>query len=362
MSADSSSKPLYRQVADDITAHIMAGDWRPGDRLPSEQAMCERYHVSQITVRRALRELAYLGQVYSHHGLGWFVSMGKSTAPRNDEVAVILPELDGLMAPLVRCLSDELERAGLALRVVFSATQAEAESQALSKAVARGACVALLTVAGPERHLAERYRRLLDGISVPTFFLLREVAGSIVPAVVLDELSCMAEVTRHILALGHRRLAYAGIDPTLIEGQLRYKGFAQTLWEHGLELPMDWVFVGDLTAQAQAERFKRMFSRADSPTALVCASDLRAAEAMLLLHDMDLQCPQDVAIASLGDYDFAPVLATPLTTFRPDLPALGRAAANMARDILSDKPVTTVRVTGRLVVRKSCGAPPTTPA
>lgn len=362
MIADSSSRPLYRQVADDIAAHIAAGDWRPGDRLPSEQALCARYRVSQITVRRALRELAYLGQVYSHHGLGWFVNTGKSASPRNDEVAVILPELDGLTAPLVRCLSEELERIGLTLRLGFSAAQAEAESRALSKAVARGARVVLLAVTGPERQLAERYRRLLDGIPVPAFFLLREVAGSNVPAVVLDEVSCMAEVTQHILALGHRRLAYAGIDPSLVEGQLRYKGFAQTLWERGLELPMDWVFVGDLTAQAQAGRFKRMLLQADGPTALVCASDLRAAEAMFLLHDMDMQCPQDMAIASLGDDDFAPVLATPLTTFRPDLPALGRAAANMARDILSDRPVTTVRVTGRLVVRKSCGAPPATPS
>jgi len=72
--ADSRSRPLYQRIVDDVLARVRSGEWQPGQRLPSERALCDLYHVSQITVRRALRELAHSGRVYSHHGLGWFVS------------------------------------------------------------------------------------------------------------------------------------------------------------------------------------------------------------------------------------------------------------------------------------------------
>jgi len=52
--------PLYHQVKSSILSRIETGQWRPGDRLPSEDELADHFKVSKITVRQALRELALL--------------------------------------------------------------------------------------------------------------------------------------------------------------------------------------------------------------------------------------------------------------------------------------------------------------
>jgi GntR family transcriptional regulator len=65
--------PLYHQVKTSILRQIEAGQWRPDDRLPSEDDLAATFRVSKITVRQALRELAQLGYIRREQGRGTFV-------------------------------------------------------------------------------------------------------------------------------------------------------------------------------------------------------------------------------------------------------------------------------------------------
>jgi GntR family transcriptional regulator len=65
--------PLYQQLRTAILRDIQTGRWRPGDRLPTEDALIKRFHVSKITVRQALRELSQLGYIRREQGRGTFV-------------------------------------------------------------------------------------------------------------------------------------------------------------------------------------------------------------------------------------------------------------------------------------------------
>jgi GntR family transcriptional regulator len=65
--------PLYQQLKTAILREIQDGRWRPGDRLPTEDALITRFHVSKITVRQALRELAEMGYIRREQGRGTFV-------------------------------------------------------------------------------------------------------------------------------------------------------------------------------------------------------------------------------------------------------------------------------------------------
>jgi GntR family transcriptional regulator len=65
--------PLYHQLKTTILRDIEAGRWKPGDRLPTEDELIARFHVSKITVRQALRELAQMGCVRREQGRGTFV-------------------------------------------------------------------------------------------------------------------------------------------------------------------------------------------------------------------------------------------------------------------------------------------------
>ena len=65
--------PLYHQLKAAILKQIEAGRWRPGDRLPTEDALAARFHVSKITVRQALRDLAQQGFIRREQGRGTFL-------------------------------------------------------------------------------------------------------------------------------------------------------------------------------------------------------------------------------------------------------------------------------------------------
>lgn len=62
--------PVYEQVKAWIRQHIASGEWKPGDAVPSEAALMERFAVSRMTANRALRELAAEGLVTRVQGSG----------------------------------------------------------------------------------------------------------------------------------------------------------------------------------------------------------------------------------------------------------------------------------------------------
>jgi len=347
-------KPLYQRLVDDIATRIDVGKWPVGDKLPSERALCEMYKVSQITVRRALRELTQAGYVYSHHGLGWFVGNRASSAMPHRDITLIAPELDmlttQLVPPLIAALHPEF-----ALRLSLLEGGPASGEEALHQAVAAGAAAVLLAVTGEERHLREHYSQLLANADVPVVLLWRAVPQVQTPAVILDEAGAIQLLTEHLLRLGHRRVAYVGDDPSLVEGQRRYWGFANTIWEHSQELPMEWVFAGQLTDRADGARFHRIFRDSDRPTAIVCASDYRAAEAISLLCQMEVKCPDDVAVVGLGDTAFAPLLPATLTSFRFDMPKMANALATMLRGLMVGQTVENVTISGKIIERQSCG-------
>jgi GntR family transcriptional regulator len=76
----SSRLPLYHQVELDMRRRVEDGQWRAGDRIPSESELCEHYGASRITIRRAISELAADGLLVRFPGRGTFVREPTFTA------------------------------------------------------------------------------------------------------------------------------------------------------------------------------------------------------------------------------------------------------------------------------------------
>lgn len=82
---DSDIKPIAKTgvtdvLVDRILGFVTAGQLRPGDRLPSERDLAERFGVSRPTVREAMRALSVLGVIEVRHGGGAFVSALDATS------------------------------------------------------------------------------------------------------------------------------------------------------------------------------------------------------------------------------------------------------------------------------------------
>jgi DNA-binding GntR family transcriptional regulator len=82
-----SYEPAYAQLVRILIGQIAAGVFRPGDRLPSEAQLCQRYGVSPMTVRRVINILADQGVVIAEQGRGTFVKpleLGTATFDLNN--------------------------------------------------------------------------------------------------------------------------------------------------------------------------------------------------------------------------------------------------------------------------------------
>lgn len=80
--------PLHRRIYDDIEGRILSGQWTPGDRIPFEHELTERYGCSRMTVNKAISELAERGLVVRRRRAGTFVA-----APRAHAAVLAIPDL-----------------------------------------------------------------------------------------------------------------------------------------------------------------------------------------------------------------------------------------------------------------------------
>lgn len=72
--SDSDQRPMYQQIVDQITSRVMAGDWAPGQALPSIRELAADSGVSVITVKRAYEELGRSGLIVTRPGKGSVVA------------------------------------------------------------------------------------------------------------------------------------------------------------------------------------------------------------------------------------------------------------------------------------------------
>ena len=85
--------PAYQRVKRHILKHIEAGDWQPGDRVPSENELVRLFAISRMTVNRAVRELTRDGRLIRLQGKGTYVAEPKAGAalleilPIDEEIA-----------------------------------------------------------------------------------------------------------------------------------------------------------------------------------------------------------------------------------------------------------------------------------
>lgn len=100
----------YQTIWKDLRAQIERGVYKPGDRLPSEKSLAQKYGHSRVTVRRALRELAQEGFIEARQGRGTFVLRSKPRLhKRLGELASFTRQLGGSgFRPQSRLLRKEL--------------------------------------------------------------------------------------------------------------------------------------------------------------------------------------------------------------------------------------------------------------
>jgi len=216
--------------------------------------------------------------------------------------------------------------------------------------------VLLMPAVGTPRAAVERLREW----HIPVVMVSRYVPGVDVDYVGNDNRLGSVLATRHLLDLGHRRVAFIGLNRRTTTGRDRFAGFRSALKEAHIALSPDLVVECSPTRQDGYHAVRKLFDASRPPTAVVCFDDLLAFGAMLGLRHLGVEVGRDWSVVGADDVIEAALWLPPLTTMAVDVAGIGRAAAQLLRERIEhpDQPTQRLVIPPELVVRASCGAAP----
>ncbi len=166
--------------------------------------------------------------------------------------------------------------------------------------------------------------------------------------------------TRHLLELGHRRIAHIGGSPPKLCARARLAGYRSALAEAGIAGPPDYVVDGSFHQDDARTAMDRLLSLAEPPTAVFAASDLMAIGAGQAIRARGLQVGADISLVGFDDVNEAQVTVPALTTVRQPLVEMGRTGLDiLARRMRGEQVTGHVELPTELVVRDSTTAPKT---
>lgn len=194
---------------------------------------------------------------------------------------------------------------------------------------------------------------------LPIVLASEPVPGHDFPIVRIDNRGAAAAMTRHLIGLGHRRIAHIGGGIPTTATPKRFKGYAAALAEAGLELQPDLLRYGTFSIPTGSEHMAALLALPDPPTAVFCGSDEIAIGAIRTIKQAGLRVPEDISIVGFDDIYFAAVYDPPLTTVEQPARLLGFEAMRLLADRLAgiDVPKRGVTVPYRLMIRGSTAPP-----
>ena len=291
-----------------------------------------------------------LGRLLRQHGY--------QVAPRSGigVVDLLIHELGGLW-------SDELIRGAVTaaaetdISVIVSRVGAADEfARWLKLATARGTLGALSVLYVPDRAT------------------LRAMADAHVPLVIIDppgepggEVRSVGttnwqgglSATRHLIELGHRRIAAIGGPDLLWSCRARLDGYRSALRRADLPVDENLVRCDELTADAGLRRAGELLDLTDPPTAIVAANDAQAFGVLQAIAERGLRSPDDISVTGFDDVQIATWATPPLTTVRQPLAAMAATAFWMLTSSSAEREMQPrhLELETTLIVRRSTAPP-----
>ncbi|MDY6878490.1 MAG: LacI family DNA-binding transcriptional regulator [Chloroflexota bacterium] len=173
----------------------------------------------------------------------------------------------------------------------------------------------------------------------------------------VDGSAGIREATRHLINLGHRRIAIILPPENLTFAHYRWLGFEEAMVEGGLPIEQTLVEYGELTERSGYEVGSAFLARDDPPSAIVACNDLMALGVISAAQGLGLTVGRDVSVTGFDDVSLAAHSHPPLTTVRQPIYEIGQRICRMLIRLIEGKTLEECHVIlkPQLILRESCG-------
>ena len=300
--------------------------------------------VSPITVSRALRgeravdaELVTRVQV-AVSKLGYVPDpAARALASRHSShVAVLIPMLsNALFVDLLEAVQTTLRAAGYQTLMAVTHYNASEEEHLLREQLQHRPAGLLVT--GLDR--SDATRQLIAQSAVPCVHLMEASGSSGIYSVGFSQVDASAEMTRHLLQKGRKRVAFAGaqLDARTLQ---RLKGYQLVMKNAKLhDAKLEWLNPAPSSLALGGQMFEQIMSQQPPVEAIFFGNDDLAQGALLAALRMKIKVPQKVAIAGFNDLTGSDQMLPTLTTIHTPRAEIGKAAAQMLLKLMRGEPV-----------------------
>ena len=291
-------------------------------------------NVSPITVSRALRGERAVDPELVARVQAAVAKLGYLPNPAaralasgvGSHVAVLIPMLsNALFVDLLEAIQRTLRQGGYQTLIgVTHYDPAEEEMLLREQLLHRPAG---LLVTGLERNDATR--NLIVQSRVPCVHLMEASGAPGVYSVGFSQADAGEELTRHLLAKGYKRIAFAAaqLDPRTLQ---RLDGWRKALRTAGLyDATLEWLNPAPSSISLGARMFEQIMGQQPAVDAVFFCNDDLAQGALLAALRLGIVVPQRVAVAGFNDLTGSDQMLPPLTTVRTPRAEIGNAAATM---------------------------------
>ena len=162
------------------------------------------------------------------------------------------------------------------------------------------------------------------------------------------------EATKHLLELGHRRIAHIAGRTGEWDSEERQRGYKEMLRSCGLDVDPALILPGTGYPEGGIEAMNQLLALPALPSALFCYNDLTAFGAMQAARAAGMRIPQDLSVVGVDDLSLTRFVEPPLTTISQPIRQMGEMAVQMVLELIAGAESVDTRVLPvRLVVRRS---------
>ncbi|WP_375421208.1 LacI family DNA-binding transcriptional regulator [uncultured Sphingomonas sp.] len=176
---------------------------------------------------------------------------------------------------------------------------------------------------------AQAVLALLAAAKIPTVVVASGFPASEQLAVRIDDREAALTMTRHIMALGHRRIGFITGNPNLSASARRLEGYGDALREIGVPLDEALITHGLYTYRSGLDAAEQLLDLDDPPTAIFASNDDMAAATVAVAHRRRLDVPGDLTVCGFDDTTLSTAIWPELTTIHQPIADMSRAAVEL---------------------------------
>jgi len=337
----------YRQIHQQLRNAILSGEYKPGDKLPTEKELAALHGVSRVTSAAALAELAREGLVQRLPRRGTTVAAPAThEAPGGSPIiGWIQPAIDPSFGlEVLRGIERAARAAGYHLLIYLTGNSRAEEEHAIRQAVAAGAAGLAIFLQDGETYNDEVLRLVLRRF--PLVLVDRYLRGLPCACVQSDNVAGVREAVTALIEAGHRDiciLTFPPRDTSTIEDRL--DGYAQALAMAGLpldhaliysepQLPDDVGSRGEI-ADDIVDRLAAYMRRAPHLTAIFATNVALTLLALRAAARLGRHVPTDLSIIGVDPLQNLPLPLSPITYVEQQSMEIGRVAITLLQEQLA---------------------------